>query len=76
MPATPYEPIAAQLPIGLQLLGKALEEARIFQIASLHAPSRCRAIPRQADELPNSRDVVGRCSVPEMPSIPVRNVKC
>jgi len=34
-----YEPIAAQLPIGLQLLGKALDEARIFQIALAYEQS-------------------------------------
>jgi aspartyl-tRNA(Asn)/glutamyl-tRNA(Gln) amidotransferase subunit A len=39
MPATAYEPIAAQLPIGLQLLGKALEQARIFQIAHAYEQS-------------------------------------
>jgi len=36
--ATAYEP-AVQLPIGLQLLGKALEEARIFQIAHAYEQS-------------------------------------
>jgi Asp-tRNA(Asn)/Glu-tRNA(Gln) amidotransferase A subunit family amidase len=39
MPATAYEPIAAQLPIGLHLLGKALEEARILQIAHAYEQS-------------------------------------
>jgi aspartyl-tRNA(Asn)/glutamyl-tRNA(Gln) amidotransferase subunit A len=39
MPATAYEPIAAQLSIGLQLLGKALEEARILQIAHAYEQS-------------------------------------
>jgi aspartyl-tRNA(Asn)/glutamyl-tRNA(Gln) amidotransferase subunit A len=32
-------PVAAQLPIGLQLLGKALYEARIFQTAHAYEQS-------------------------------------
>jgi aspartyl-tRNA(Asn)/glutamyl-tRNA(Gln) amidotransferase subunit A len=32
-------PIAAKLPIGLQLLGKALDEARILQITHVYEQS-------------------------------------
>jgi Asp-tRNA(Asn)/Glu-tRNA(Gln) amidotransferase A subunit family amidase len=39
MLATAYEPIAEQLPIGFQLLGEALDEARILQIAHAYEQS-------------------------------------